>query len=100
MKNKKQIKIILNGEKVYGFEGETILEAASRTDVKIPQICKSERLETIGSCRMCVVEVEGMRGLQASCSTPIREGMVIKTNSPRVLRARRVNMELILANHD
>ena len=101
--NKKQddkVKIVINGIKVSVNKSSSILEAARSNEIHIPHFCYHKRLDVIGACRMCVVEVEGARNLQASCSTPVREGMIISTHSKRVIEARRVILELLLANHD
>ena len=97
---KKQVNVNINGIDIKVDADEYILDAAKKAGVKIPHICKHERLERVGSCRLCVVEVEGARNLVASCCTPVREGMIIRTHTPRVLEARRINLELLLANHD
>ncbi len=81
-------------------KGDTILKAAKENGFYIPTFCYHPRLKVVGACRICVVEVEGSKNLQTSCSTPVREGMKIKTNSERVIEARRVILELLLANHD
>lgn len=96
----KEFKLVLNGEDVAAREGEMIIDVARRNGVDVPHFCWNKRLERIGACRICVVEVEGVQKLVASCSAPVREGMVVNTHSPRVLEARRINMELLLANHD
>ena len=96
----KKIKFTLNGMEVEGKNDETIMTVAKRYEVKIPHICMDQHLDNIGACRICVVEIEGQRKLFASCSTPIREGIIVKTHSPKVLKARRINIELLLANHD
>ena len=90
----------LNGEAVKARNGEMIIDIARRNGIDVPHFCWNRRLERIGACRICVVEVEGKTELAASCSAPARDGMKIKTHSPRVLEARRLNLELILANHD
>jgi NADH dehydrogenase/NADH:ubiquinone oxidoreductase subunit G len=77
----------------------TILEAARENGIDIPTLCYIEGLSPIGACRLCVVEVEGSRTLVGSCHTPITEGMVIYTHSPRVLAARKILVELMLASH-
>ena len=64
--------------------GTTVLEAARKVKVDIPTLCYLEGMEPLGACRMCVVEVEGAKNLVASCSTPVRDGMVVKTTSARV----------------
>ncbi|QMS85492.1 NADH-dependent [FeFe] hydrogenase, group A6 [Candidatus Xianfuyuplasma coldseepsis] len=81
-------------------EGTTILEAAKKYNINIPTLCHYPDLHINSDCRICVVEIDGYRGLKTSCSTPIRDGMMIKTNSPRVLNSRKTVTELILANHD
>lgn len=92
--------ITLNGREVSAQDGETILDVAKRSGVDIPRLCHHNRLKHYGGCRLCVVEVSGQQRLAASCCTPVREGMVIKTHSAKVLDARRTNLELLLANHD
>ncbi|MDZ4230531.1 MAG: 2Fe-2S iron-sulfur cluster-binding protein, partial [Dehalococcoidales bacterium] len=94
-----EIHVTLNGSPVSGKEGMTILELARENGIDIPTLCYLPDLPPSGSCRMCVVEVEGSRTLVGSCHTPITEGMVIQTHSPKVLEARRVIMELLLASH-
>ena len=93
------IKLKINNKEVSAKQGEYIIDVARRNDVDIPHFCYNERLERIGACRLCIVEVKGMEKLQASCSTLVKEGMEINTHSPRVLDARRMNMQLLLANH-
>jgi NADP-reducing hydrogenase subunit HndD len=96
----KEIKITVNGKETIAKEGEMILDAAKRAGIHIPHLCMDERLDRIGACRLCVVEVQGMPKPVASCATPVREGMVVSTHTPRILEARRINMELLLASHD
>jgi len=91
--------VTINGSEVSGGEGMTILEFARENGIDIPTLCYYEGLAPIGACRVCVVEVEGSRTLVASCHTPITPGMVIHTNSPKVIEARRVIVELLLASH-
>jgi NADH dehydrogenase/NADH:ubiquinone oxidoreductase subunit G len=89
----------MNGAPISGREGQTILEVARENGIDIPTLCYIEGLTPIGACRICVVEVEGSRTLVGSCHTPIAEGMVIHTHSPKVLAARRILVELMLASH-
>jgi formate dehydrogenase major subunit len=93
------LNIILNGNIVKGIPGETILELAKRHDVHIPTLCNDDRLEPYSSCYVCVVEVEGMRGHQPSCSTRIAEGMKIHTDNEGVRKSRKMALELMLSNH-
>ena len=88
--------LTINGAPVSGREGQAILEVARENGVDIPTLCYLEDLPPVGACRLCVVEVEGSRTLVGSCHTPIAEGMVIYTHSPRVLDARRLLVELML----
>ncbi|MFA5236092.1 MAG: NADH-dependent [FeFe] hydrogenase, group A6 [Bacilli bacterium] len=80
--------------------GITILEAAHLHNIDLPTLCHYPDLDVKNDCRVCVVEIEGQKGLVTSCSTPVREGMNIKTHSTRVLNARKIIVEMILANHD
>ena len=94
-----QINVILNSAPATGREGMTILELARENGIDIPTLCYIKELAPSGSCRLCVVEVEGSRTLVGSCHTPIAEGMVIQTHSPKVLETRRMILELLLASH-
>ena len=91
--------LTINGEEVSTRKGATVLEAALGADIYIPTLCYDPDLKPYGACRLCVVEIEGMRGLASSCTTPATEGMVVHTETPRVNQARRITMELIIANH-
>jgi len=81
------VNLTINNKKISVPEGYTIFEAAKENNILIPHFCYMEGVHQIGSCRICVVEVEGAKTLQASCVTPVREGMVVRTNSERVRRA-------------
>ncbi len=78
----------------------TILEAAKATGIDIPTLCFLKDINEVGACRVCLVEVEGARSLQASCVQPIYEGMVVKTNSKKLRNVRKSTVELLLSNHD
>lgn len=78
----------------------TVLEAARTVGIDIPTLCFLKDINEVGACRVCVVEVEGARALQASCVLPVRDGMVIETNNARVRNARKNTVELLLANHN
>ncbi|MFW6343355.1 MAG: NADH-dependent [FeFe] hydrogenase, group A6 [Sediminispirochaetaceae bacterium] len=80
--------------------GTTILEAARSLQIDIPTLCYLEHYEPLGACRLCLVEVEGAKNLVASCSTPVRDGMKVSTNSARVRDARRTVIELLLSEHE
>lgn len=93
------INLTVNGKHVSVPEGSTILDAARKLNIYIPTLCYLEDMHKIGSCRICVVEVEKAKTLQASCVTPVTEGMVIKTNTARVRESRKIMYELILSDH-
>ena len=89
----------LNGKQVSVEEGTTILEAAKANGVDIPNLCYDKNLSIYGGCRLCVVEVEGAKTLLAACTTEVREGMVVQTESERVVSARKDIIDLLLASH-
>ncbi|MFA6621773.1 MAG: formate dehydrogenase subunit alpha [Candidatus Caldatribacteriota bacterium] len=94
------VQIIIDGEKVRVEAGTTILDAATQAGIKIPTLCAMPEINHYpGSCRMCVVEVEGMPCLAASCVYPVRDGMVIHTQNERVIKARKAVLELLLTTH-
>ena len=94
------VNVTVNGIAVQVPEGTTILNAALAAGVEIPHLCYLKHLNEIGACRICCVEIEGERNLVPSCNNPVFEGMVIRTNTDRVRRTRRINVELILSQHD
>lgn len=93
------VHVTINGREYDIDASSTVLEAARQANIDIPTLCFLKDINEIGACRMCIVEIEGMRALQASCVHPVRDGMVINTNSKRVRDARKMNLELILSNH-
>ena len=93
------ISITIDGNQVSTRQGMTILEVAQENVIDIPTLCYLEDLSPTGACRVCVVEVEGSRTLVGSCHTPVSQGMVVYTHSPKVLETRRVIVELLLASH-
>jgi len=93
------IAIDVNDRTIEAVPGETILTALTRAGIRVPTLCHMEGLTPTGACRICVVEVEGQRNLVPSCAFPVAEGMRIRTHSPRVVRARRTIVELLLASH-
>ena len=94
------VSITINGAAVSVPEGTTIMEAAKTAGFPIPSLCYWKGLNEIGACRVCVVEVEGVDRLVTACDEPVHDGMVVRTNSPRVRAARRTNLRLILSQHD
>ncbi|MCG8400415.1 MAG: [FeFe] hydrogenase, group A, partial [Firmicutes bacterium] len=93
------ITLTMDGITVRAEPGATVLEAAGQAGIKIPTLCYLAELTSTGACRVCLVEVEGARTLQASCVTPVNDGMVVRTNTASVRRARKLNLELIMSNH-
>ncbi|MDI9384250.1 MAG: NADH-dependent [FeFe] hydrogenase, group A6 [Verrucomicrobiota bacterium] len=96
--------ITIDGKTTQVPEGATILDAANTLDVSIPTLChlnlgEMKVLNRAASCRICVVEVDGRRNLAPSCATPVQDGMVVKTNTIRVLQARKTVLELLLSDH-
>ncbi|HBG10497.1 MAG: 2Fe-2S iron-sulfur cluster binding domain-containing protein, partial [Firmicutes bacterium] len=94
------LKVTIDGRPIEVSEGTTILEACQFLGIDVPTLCHLSQLSPEGSCRMCVVEVEGVRNLQISCATPCWDGMQVWTKSERVVSFRRLIIELLLANHD
>jgi NADH-quinone oxidoreductase subunit G/NADP-reducing hydrogenase subunit HndD len=95
-----KVTLTINGVEMQAPKDYTILQAAREIGIHIPTLCYLEGVNEIGACRVCVVEVERARALLTACTTPVSEGMVVKTNSKRVRDARKMVVELILANHN
>ncbi len=98
------INLTINGKPAKVKEGSTILEAARSVNVKIPTLCHLDlhdikMVNKTASCRVCVVEVEGRKSLAPACATPVLEGMVIKTDTKKAVKARRTVVELLLSDH-
>jgi NADH-quinone oxidoreductase chain G len=94
------VSLTIDGQEVQCSAGCTIAEVASRAGIHIPTFCHHEKLVPVGACRMCLVEIEGARGLQTACTTPVREGMAVKVHtSPAAVKARKANIEFLLTNH-
>lgn len=93
------VQLTINNIKVNAEAGMTILDAAKSVGISIPTLCHLKNLFPSGACRICSVEVEGMRGLIPSCAYPVNEGMVVETNTPRVRNARKTIVELLVENH-
>ncbi len=94
------VNLTINGIEVSVEDGTTILEAAKKVNIDIPTLCFLKEINEIGDCRMCIVEVEGRRGFATSCIQKVEEGMVVNTNSEKVIEARKTVLDLILSNHD
>jgi iron-only hydrogenase group A len=91
--------IEVNTKTIKAKRGDTLLMALERNGIKVPTLCHIKDLLPSGACRMCVVEVEGRPGLIPACSHPVEEWMKVRTHSPRVIKARKTNIELLLSNH-
>lgn len=94
------VKVTINNTSVEVPESYTVLEAAKKAGFDIPTLCHMKDINEVGACRVCLVEVEGARTLQASCVLPVRDGMVVNTNTAKVRETVKTVVELILANHD
>lgn len=93
------VNLKINGVAVSVPEGSTILQAAKAANVRIPTLCYLKDVQCVGSCRMCLVEATGARGLVTACTYPVSEGMEVRTNTPRVRKSRKTTVELILSTH-
>jgi len=94
-----KIKLIIDGQEVEAREGMTVLEAAQAAGIYIPTLCSDPDLEPYGACRLCVVEIEKMRGLPTACTTPVTDGMIVHTETPAVNKVRCTAVELLIADH-
>ena len=95
----KMISLTIDGKSVQVPQGTSILQAARQAGIDIPTLCFLKEINEVGDCRMCIVEVEGRRGFTTSCITKAEEGMVVHTNTPDVVEARKVVLDLTLSNH-
>jgi NADH-quinone oxidoreductase subunit G len=96
----REVTITVDGREIAAIEGEMLHDAARKGDVEIPVFCYEPKLgDPVGACRMCLVEIEGIPKLQTSCSTPVREGMVVHTRTEQVKEAQSAVVEFLLVNH-
>jgi len=93
------VQLTIDGQPVSVPSGTSIMRAAAAIDTRIPKLCATDRLEAFGSCRMCLVEIEGRKGTPASCTTPVEAGMAVSTQTPRLEALRRGVMELYISDH-
>lgn len=91
--------LIIDGREVNVPEGTTVLEACRMNDIQIPTLCHDPELTSDGTCRLCVVQIEGRSKFPSSCTTKVEQGMVVQTQSPKVRAARKTILELLVANH-
>jgi NADH-quinone oxidoreductase subunit G len=97
---RKEVTLNIDGREVVAHEGEMLHDAARKGDVEIPVFCYEPKLGApVGACRMCLVEIEGIPKLQTSCSTPVRDGMVVHTRTDQVKKAQNAVVEFLLVNH-
>ena len=94
-----EIRMNIDGKEVMTTSDRTILEAARENGIRIPSLCHEQRMEPYGACRICLVEVEGARGLLPACYTKVTDGMVVNTETEQLRRLRRTIIELILSDH-
>ena len=94
-----QVTLTIDGATVRVSQGTSVMAAAMHAGTKIPKLCATDMLEAFGSCRLCLVEIEGRRGTPASCTTLVEEGMVVRTSTQRLLDLRRGVMELYISDH-
>src|SRR6202453_1210654 len=93
------VTLTIDGQEITVPAGTSVMRAAALSDVKIPKLCATEQLEAFGSCRLCLVQIEGMKGLPASCTTPVAQGMVVHTQNKQLADIRRGVMELYISDH-
>src|SRR5436190_22353353 len=95
----KTVALTIDGQTVTVPEGTSIMRAAAEFGTKIPKLCSTDMLEAFGSCRLCLVEIEGRPGTPASCTTPVAAGMVVHTQTGRLKQLRKGVMELYISDH-
>ncbi len=95
----KLVTLTIDGQEVLAPEGTSVMRAAAEAGLKIPRLCASDQLEAFGSCRLCLVQIEGMKGLPASCTTPVAQGMKVTTQNQQIADVRRGVMELYISDH-
>jgi NADH dehydrogenase/NADH:ubiquinone oxidoreductase subunit G len=95
----KKVQITINKKKIKAGANQTILEAAKENGIEIPSLCYHSDLKIKSNCRICLVEIKGRKGLHPSCSTKIKNRMEIITESPKISRARKINLELVFSQH-
>ncbi|NLV88005.1 MAG: 4Fe-4S binding protein [Tissierellia bacterium] len=95
----KNVTLTIDGQKVTVPENYSIIQAAKELGIDIPALCYDPNLEVVGACRLCLVEIEGSRKLETSCSTKVREGMVVNTETEKVVKARKDILQLLLDSH-
>src|SRR6187200_607802 len=97
--SEKQVTLTVDGKSITVPEGTSIMRASMEAGVEIPKLCATDMIDAFGSCRVCLVEIEGRGGTPASCTTPVAEGLVVKTQTDRLNNIRRGVMELYVSDH-
>ncbi|MGC7404117.1 formate dehydrogenase subunit alpha [Pandoraea pneumonica] len=97
--SEKEVTLEIDGEQITVPAGTSIMRAASEGGVNVPKLCATDSLEPFGSCRLCLVEIEGRRGFPASCTTPVEPGMKVRTQTPKLQELRKGVMELYISDH-
>jgi formate dehydrogenase major subunit len=95
----KLVTLTIDGEKITVPEGTSVMRAAKECGTTIPKLCATDSLDSFGSCRLCLVEIEGRNGTPASCTTPVADGMIVHTQNPKLAKLRRGVMELYISDH-
>src|SRR5450756_2039507 len=93
------IQFTINDQLIEAREGQTVLEAARANQIMIPTLCYHKDLSPVGSCRLCVVEVDKIRGQVAACTQTVNDGMVVRTETPAIVQSRKMVLQLLLANY-
>ena len=99
VKSDKYVALEIDGRSISVPEGTSVMRAASQAGISIPKLCATDMLEAFGSCRLCLVEIEGRKGYPASCTTPVSAGMKVSTQTPKLADIRRGVMELYISDH-
>ena len=97
--SEKTVALQIDGKSIHVPEGTSVMRAAAQAGINIPKLCATEMLDAFGSCRLCLVEIEGRKGYPASCTTPVADGMKISTQTPKLAEIRRGVMELYISDH-
>src|ERR1700749_3979846 len=98
-KSEAMVTLTIDGKSISVPEGTSIMRAAMEAGTQIPKLCATDMVDAFGSCRLCLVEIEGRAGTPASCTTPVAERIVVKTQTERVKTIRRGVMELYISDH-
>jgi formate dehydrogenase major subunit len=100
MSDRKEITLTINGNQVKGKEGDTVLEVCRANNIYVPTLCFLEGLSNVGACRICVVEIDGERRINPSCTYPARDGLVVRTHTPNLEKYRRLILELMFTERN